>query len=88
VIKNDRWFLSDEERFTRLYEGQGELIDHIYVSRGLLGEAEDLKAGRWRLKEVRSLVSGILGQSVGNDPGERFGKERPDHAPVYASFEL
>lgn len=88
VGENDRWFLPEGERFTRLYQGQGELIDHIYVSRGLLGEAEDLKAGRWRLHEVRSLVPGIRSESVGNDPGERFGKECPDHAPVYASFEL
>ena len=87
-MENDRWFLPEGERFTRIYQGQGELIDHIYVSKGLLGESAELKTDRWRLQEVRSLVGGIQGESVGNDVGERVGKERPDHAPIYASFEL
>lgn len=87
-MENDKWFLPEGERFTRIYEGQGELIDHIYVIKGLLGETKDLKADQWRVREVRSLVDGIRGESVGNNAGARVGKEQPDHAPVYASFDL
>lgn len=86
-IENDKWLLTEGERFTRIYEGQGELIDHILVSRGLLGEAEELKADDWGV-EVRSLVVGIQGQSVGTDATARVGKHVPDHAPIYATFKL
>jgi endonuclease/exonuclease/phosphatase family metal-dependent hydrolase len=84
----DKWFLAEAESYTRIYKGHGELIDHILVSKGLLGSSEDLRQDRWRVQEVRSLVASILGQSIGDDPVERIGERRPDHAPVYARFDL
>ena len=83
---NDKWFLDPAERFTRIYKGRGELIDHILVSKGLLGESADLQQDRWRVKEVRSLVQGI--QSIGDNPSARVSEHRPDHAPVFARFEF
>lgn len=81
-------FLSENERFSRLYKGRGELIDHILVSRGLLGAPEQNRQDRWLVREVRSLVDSITGQSIDDSPTERIGKECPDHAPIYARFEL
>ncbi len=86
-LANNRWFLPEGERFARSYWGRGKPVDHIYASRGLLGDA-DLSAERWRLREVRSLVTGSRGEGVGDGAGARIGEVRPDHAPVYASFEL
>jgi endonuclease/exonuclease/phosphatase family metal-dependent hydrolase len=84
----DKRFLTDTERFTRIYQGRRELIDHILVSKGLLGASADLRADRWKVQEVRSLVADIAGQEIGDNPAERVGERCPDHAPVYARFLL
>lgn len=76
------------EQYSRDYNGRGELIDHILVSRGLLGLGSDLKQGNSIIIEVRSRVDMIKGQMVTDNPTARLGKEAPDHAPVYARFEL
>jgi endonuclease/exonuclease/phosphatase family metal-dependent hydrolase len=76
------------EQYSRDYNGRGDLIDHILVSRSLLGPGSDLKQGNSVVKEVRSRVDLIKGQMVTDNPNERLGKEAPDHAPVYARFEL
>lgn len=78
-----REFLAPGERFTRIHEQQGELIDHILVSKGLL-----LQENEFTVKEVRSFVELIQGQSVTGNPNERAGALAPDHAPVLAHFEL
>jgi hypothetical protein len=80
--------LSPNEQFSRIYKGQYELIDHILVSKGLLGTGSTLKQDQWRVTEVRSLVDSIQNQSIGDNPGDRLGKNRPDHAPIYARFTL
>lgn len=85
---NDKWFLPEAERFSRIYKGQYELIDHILVSKGLLGATADLRQDRWQVTEVRSLVDSIRGESIGDNPVERVGKNRPDHAPIYVRFRL
>lgn len=85
---NDKRFLSSKERFSRIYKGRYELIDHILVSKGLLGTESSLRQDQWRVLEVRSLVDSIQQQSIGDNPAERFGKNRPDHAPIYARFTL
>lgn len=81
-------FLAPVQRFTRLYEGRGELIDHILVSRGLLGTPEQNRQGVWTVTEVQSLVDSIQGQSIGNNPAARVAESHPDHAPVFARFDL
>jgi hypothetical protein len=75
--------LADAEHFSRIHEGRGELIDHILASKGLL-----LRGGDFIVKEVRSFVNLISGQSVSNNPNARATSVAPDHAPVLARFEL
>jgi predicted extracellular nuclease len=81
-------FLAPEQRFTRMYEGRGELIDHILASRGLLGTPEQNRQDVWTVTDVQSLVDSIQGQSIGNNPTTRVAESHPDHAPVFARFEL
>ncbi|MCC7368555.1 MAG: endonuclease/exonuclease/phosphatase family protein [Chloroflexi bacterium] len=81
-------FLAPDRRYSRLYEGRGELIDHILVSRGLLGTPEQNRQGQWAVTEVTSLVESIQGESVGNNPTTRVDESHPDHAPIVARFAL
>jgi len=76
-------FLTPAERFTRIHEGRGELIDHILVSKGLLLNGND-----FAVKAVRSFVALIQGQSVTANPNARAAAIAADHAPVLAQFEL
>jgi endonuclease/exonuclease/phosphatase family metal-dependent hydrolase len=76
-------FLAETERFSRIHEGRGELIDHIMASKGLV-----FVGGDFVVKEVRSFVNLIAGQSVTNNPNERATSVAPDHAPVLTRFEL
>jgi endonuclease/exonuclease/phosphatase family metal-dependent hydrolase len=72
-----------ERRFSRVFKGSGELIDHILVSQELLpGQPR-------RLPEVDSHVD-ALGTlpSITERPSERRGKSGSDHAPVTAIFDL
>ncbi len=80
---NTKDFLAETERFSRIHEGRGELIDHIMVSKGLVFVGAD-----FIVKEVRSFVGLIAGQSVTANPNERAASVPPDHAPVLARFEL
>jgi endonuclease/exonuclease/phosphatase family metal-dependent hydrolase len=80
---NKKDFLAETERFSRIHEGRGELIDHIMVNKGLL-----LGGADFIVKEVRSFVNLIAGQSVTNNPNERATSVAPDHAPVLARLEL
>lgn len=86
--ENDKIFLPEGERYSRKYLGRRELLDQIFVSKGLLGEAAAMRKDQWTVKEVRSLVDSIEKETVTDSPGERVGALRPDHAPVYARFEL
>jgi hypothetical protein len=85
---NDKWFLPEGERFSRINNGRRELIDHLFASKNLLGLSDELRKDHWKVTEVRSWVTNILGESVTDNPAERVGTVRPDHAPVYARFEL
>jgi hypothetical protein len=84
--ERDKIFVSPLERYSRIYHDRRELIDHILVSKGLLGATADLKRGVWRVREVRCLVEGIT--SISDNPGERIGEAVPDHAPVMATFDI
>ncbi len=85
---NDKWFLAEAERFSRINNGRRELIDQLFVSKNMLGPSEELRRDHWNVTEVRSWVTSILDESVTDNPAERVGTARPDHAPIYARFEL
>ena len=73
--------IPESERFTRVYRGRGELIDHVFASHALV--AAD------RLVSVRTLTA--LGQplpSVTDDAAELKGEPGSDHAAVLATFNL
>jgi endonuclease/exonuclease/phosphatase family metal-dependent hydrolase len=65
--------IPEAERFSRVYHGRGELIDHILVSQALLN----------RVQEVRVVRPGAL-PSVGDDPPARQADIGSDHSPVLA----
>jgi len=63
-----------DHRFSRIFEGQRELIDHILISHALLG----------RVTSVDADVTGL--PSIGVNPNARRGAPASDHAPVIARF--
>jgi predicted extracellular nuclease len=75
--------IPQQRRFSRIFKGNGELIDHILVS-------EELLPGRpRRLPEVDSHVDAVGSvPSIGDEPNKRRGEPGSDHAPVTARFEL
>jgi predicted extracellular nuclease len=82
--KGDAWRLwnlalkiPEKERFSRVYRGRGELIDHLLVSHALLG----------RVGEVHTVDQTNL-PSVTEDPSERRSARGSDHAPVVVQLNL
>lgn len=75
--------IPQKRRFSRIFKGNGELIDHILVSEELLpGQPR-------RVPEVDSHVDAVGSiPSVSDDPDERRGNPGSDHAPITAQFEL
>ncbi|TDC52123.1 endonuclease [Jiangella ureilytica] len=80
--KGDAWrlwntapLIPEPRRYSRVYRGRGELIDHVLVSHELLQ----------RLEKVDSLVDRGL-PSVTDDPQARAAATDSDHAPVVATF--
>ncbi|MGH2414993.1 MAG: endonuclease/exonuclease/phosphatase family protein [Microcystaceae cyanobacterium] len=75
--------IPEPRRFSRIYRGSKELIDHILVSQELLpGQPR-------RLPVVDSHVDlAATLPSVSDDPNLRRGKPGSDHAPVTAIFDL
>lgn len=75
------WNLADkipaEERFSRIFEGQRELIDHIMVSHALIGQ----------VTEAHALHDRRL-PSIDADPGARRAAPDSDHAPVLARIDV
>lgn len=70
-----------ERRYSRIYNGSKELIDHILVSQELLpGQPR-------KLPVVDSFVDTSL-PSVTDNPTERRDEPGSDHAPIIATFEL
>lgn len=81
-------FLAAGTHFSRVYNNRQERIDHILVSRSMLGESQDIKFDVWKVKQVQIFVDSILGEQIDDNPVSRVDKSHPDHAPVYARFEL
>lgn len=63
-----------EHRYTRIHEGQRELVDHILVSHALLG----------RVVSIDADVTGL--PSIGVNPNARRDAPASDHAPLIARF--
>jgi endonuclease/exonuclease/phosphatase family metal-dependent hydrolase len=72
-----------ERRFSRINQGNRELIDHIFVSQELL-------SGKPRKVPAVDSHVDIFGAlpSVTSNPGVRRGEPASDHAPITATFEL
>jgi endonuclease/exonuclease/phosphatase family metal-dependent hydrolase len=74
--------IPEERRFSRIYQGNKELIDHIFVSQEMLpGQPR-------RRPQVNSGAPANPIPSITDYPGERRGQLGSDHAPVTATFEL
>ncbi|TDE02593.1 endonuclease/exonuclease/phosphatase family protein [Jiangella asiatica] len=67
--------IPEERRYSRVYRGRGELIDHVLISHRLLD----------RVEKVDSVVDRGL-PSVTDDPRVRAVAGDSDHAPVVATF--
>jgi endonuclease/exonuclease/phosphatase family metal-dependent hydrolase len=68
-----------EQRFSRIYRGRKELIDHIFVRHALVGKiAQD---------HVTTDAAGPT-PSIDDDPTQRRGAPGSDHRPVLASIDL
>lgn len=67
------------QRFSRIYRGRGELIDHILVSRALVDLVRD---GAVTTESTRP------DPSITDDPGTRRDAAGSDHRPVLAAIDL
>jgi endonuclease/exonuclease/phosphatase family metal-dependent hydrolase len=74
--------IPEERRYSRIYQGNKELIDHIFVS------AEMLPGRPRRLPAVDSGIALNPMPSITDNPNERRGELGSDHAPITAIFEL
>lgn len=70
--------IPDGEGWSRIFEGKHELIDHLLVSRKLVGPGN--------LPEVHVHHQGA--ESIGVNPLVRKDKPASDHDPVYARFNI
>ena len=68
-----------EQRFSRIYRGRKELIDHIFVSHVLVGKITQ--------DHVTTDAAGPT-PSIDDDPTQRRGAPGSDHRPVLASIDL
>jgi hypothetical protein len=69
-------YIQPERRYSRIYHKKRELIDHIMVSHELI----------FRLQKIDSCIEHI--ESIGPEVENRRLAIVPDHAPVYAEFQI
>jgi endonuclease/exonuclease/phosphatase family metal-dependent hydrolase len=69
-------YIAPERRYSRMYHKERELIDHIMVSHELI----------FYRRQVDAFIEPI--SNVDNDPDARREEVYPDHAPIFARFEL
>jgi predicted extracellular nuclease len=72
--------IPQERRFSRLYRGRMELIDHVFVSHFLVTET--------RTTDVTTVVAAPGMPSIEDNPAARVGEPGSDHAAVVATFEF
>lgn len=71
--------IPEAQRYTRIYRGRGEMIDHVFVSRYLLDPD--------RLPPVRTLPPTADGlRSIDDDPRDEVGEPASDHAAILATL--
>jgi len=70
--------IAEPQRFTRVFRGRREVIDHIFASHVLAATMPAVST---------ALAAGRL-RSITEDPGEQVGQPGSDHAAVVAGFEL
>ncbi len=75
-LNNLAGWLPQKHNYSRMFNGNPELIDHILVSQELLRG----------LRQVDSLVDDI--RSITEDVDSRKNATVPDHAPLFARFEV
>lgn len=68
--------IPEADRYSRIYQGRRELIDHLLVSKSLVDRVGAVTTGDLKIP------------SIGDDPGDRLGAEASDHRPVVATFEV
>jgi endonuclease/exonuclease/phosphatase family metal-dependent hydrolase len=77
--------IDEPRRFSRIYRGQGELLDQIFASAAFF----PLEGKRRRLPQVDSHVDFVEElPSIDENPQNRDRAIAPDHAPVTATFDL
>ncbi|MEO1403494.1 MAG: endonuclease/exonuclease/phosphatase family protein [Cyanobacteria bacterium J06635_1] len=72
-----------ERRYSRIYRGNQELIDHIFVSQEMLSG----KSRQWPKVDSHTDLADTL-PSIEDRPSVRRGQPGSDHAPISAVFEL
>lgn len=72
--------IPEERRFSRLYRGRMELIDHIFASNFLVTGT--------RTTDVTTVVAAPGMPSIEDDPNARQGEPGSDHAAVIATFDF
>ena len=68
--------IPEAQRFSRIYRGRGELIDHLLVSHALVKSVETVTTAE------------IEVPSITDEPSERQDEAGSDHRPVVAEFQL
>lgn len=71
--------IPEKERYSRIYQGRPELIDHILVSKALVDKVTSASAGSEALGKT---------PSIADNPKPRKDKPGSDHRPVIADFDL
>jgi endonuclease/exonuclease/phosphatase family metal-dependent hydrolase len=75
--------IPEARRYSRIYRGSKELIDHIFVSQELLPGSPR------KLPTVDSYIDSIDAlPSINDNPTLRHGQPGSDHLPIVATFEL
>ena len=72
--------IPEPKRFSRLYRGLLELIDHIFVSHFLVTGT--------RITEVTTVTAEAGIPSIDDNPNERIGEPGSDHAAIIATFDF
>ncbi|MCA1708128.1 MAG: hypothetical protein LC808_34570, partial [Actinobacteria bacterium] len=68
--------IPEDQRFSRVYRGRGELIDHLLVSHVLVKAVTTVNTGQIEIP------------SITDQPSDRQDEAGSDHRPVVVRFEL